>query len=67
MSKRKLNIKRSGWNIRGVQVLVALGLMIGLVFIIAGGLLANSENRDTTSGTAQLRTTPKAASTTGSR
>jgi hypothetical protein len=64
MSKRVTNTKRSGRNIRGVQGFVALGFMIGLVFIIAGGLLGNNENRD--SSTAQLRTTPT-ASTTGSR
>ena len=67
MSKGEANPKRSERNIRGVQVFVALGLMIGLLFIIAGGWLVNSENRDATSSTAQLRTTPKAASTTGAR
>ena len=56
----------SGQNIRGVQIFVALGLVICLLLIIAGGWLMKSESRDT-SATAHLRTVPKASSTTGSR
>ena len=58
------NTKRSGRDVQGVQVFVALGLVIGLLFIIVGGWLMNSQNRDTTSNSAHLRTP---AATTGSR
>jgi hypothetical protein len=63
MSKRESNSKRSGQNVRGVQVFVALGLIIGLGFIIAAGWFGNSENRDTIDS-AQLQTIPKPPSTT---
>jgi hypothetical protein len=58
------NTKRSGRDVQGVQVVVALGLVIGLLFIIVGGWLMNSQNRDTSSNSAHLRTP---AATTGSR
>jgi hypothetical protein len=58
------NTKRSGRDVRGVRVFVALGLVIGLLFIIVGGWLMNSQNRDTTSNSAHLRTP---AATTGLR
>jgi hypothetical protein len=62
MSKRET--KRSERDIRAVRVFVALGLAIALFFIIAGGWLLNSQNRDMNGNTAHLRTpTP----TTGSR
>jgi hypothetical protein len=65
MSERDTNNTGSGQSIRGVQVFVALGLIVCVVLIIAGGWLMKSDNRDT-SATAQ-RTAPKASSTTGSR
>ena len=66
MSERDTNNTGSRQSIRGVQVFVALGLIVCIVLIIAGGWLMKSENRDT-SATAHLRTAPKTSSTTGSR
>ena len=66
MSERDTSNTGSGQSIRGVQVFVALGLIVCVVLIIAGGWLMKSDNRDT-SATAHLRTAPKASSTTGSR
>ena len=63
MSERDTSNTGSGQSIRGVQVFVALGLIVCVVLIIAGGWLIKSD----TSATAHLRTAPKASSTTGSR
>jgi len=66
MSERDTDNTGSRQSIRGVQVFVALGLIVCVVLIIAGGWLMKSDNRDT-NATAHLRTAPKASSTTGSR
>jgi hypothetical protein len=63
MSERKTNIKATSEQLRVVQVFVALGLIVGIVFIIAGWLLKS----DNTNTTAYLPTTPNTSETIGSR
>ena len=65
MSERKMNIKATSEQLRVVQVFVALGLIVGIVFIIAGWLL-KSDNPDTSTA-AYLPTTPNTSETIGSR
>ena len=65
MSERKTNIKATSEQLRVVQVFVALGLIVGIVFIIAGWLL-KSDNPET-SAAAYLPTTPNTSETVGSR
>jgi hypothetical protein len=65
MSERKTNIKVTSEQLRVVQVFVALGLIVGIVFIIAGWLL-KSDNPDTSTA-AYLPTTPNTSETIGSR
>ena len=65
MSERKTNIKATSEQLRVVQVFVALGLIVGIVFIIAGWLL-KSDNPDTSTA-AYLPTTPNTSETIGSR
>jgi hypothetical protein len=61
MSEGRTNTKAKREELRTVQVCVAFGLVIGIVFIIAGWLLKNHDTNTT-----YLPTTPNASETTGS-
>jgi len=60
MAERTTNTKARREQLRTVQICVALGLVIGIVFIIAGWLLKGD-----TGTTAHLPTTPHPSETTG--
>ena len=62
MSEQSTNTNARREQLRTVQICVALGLVVGMVFIIAGWLL-KSANHDTS--TAHLPTTPNTSETTG--
>jgi len=63
MSKRDSNSRR---NLRGVQILVGLGLVIGFAFIVAGERIGSSEKRASITDTGYMGDLPKSG-TTGSR
>jgi hypothetical protein len=59
----KQEAKQSERNLRGVQVVAGIGLVLGLVLIIAGERIGNNEKRNSSSTSSP----PNANSTTSSR